>query len=1098
MMKKGNLPLTPEQKNAVGARGKIIVSASAGSGKTAVMIERLISLILEGEDVRHVLAVTFTNKAAAQMRDRLRSALAEKLHSAEGEERRMLKAQLRALPLAEISTIHAFCGRLVRANFFLAGVDATFRIIGTKDAEALALQKRALDEVFDRFYAEKDEDFTYLLSLYFRKKKDAMLRKIVLDAYASVRKSYGYRSLLARFGEDSFPKAYAYLEGRYREEISSIEEGAAMRLAWAKAYDGRKRGNRDTVTKFTEQILFECKALLDGDGLFGMADVARSLAKLPSTPDKTKAKGDDLSNLLFFGGARKRMQEIKGELGGISDMETEKTRCAQADGVARAIGKLVLAFDEAFVRYKREANVLDYDDLQHFAIHVLEDENALARLREKYRYIFVDEYQDVNLLQEKLLSLLAGEEVFLVGDGKQAIYGFRGSNSAFFEQKRRSYRPTGGDLPLTRNFRSASAILDAVNRVFTPLYEGYLPMTGGDRFVRNGETYSGEVQFHMLDKPATKTRGALSVYSVLSGGGEEKEDLAAIRIADIIEAELTKKRFDADKGVEKEITFGDIAVLVRKNSGAVEGIVQELEKRDIPVSAPAEVNICSFFEAKLLIDWLSYLDNAEQDIPLVTAMLSAVGGFSEADLAEIRYAHPTSSAYTFREACFLAAKEKTALGTRVKEFFSCVEVLRTEAQTLPAAQVMGKLLSLGLEAQIAAKPQGGLRLARVRRLISEAETAGGVHAFLARLKMANMELEFENGSGEDAIHVLTMHSSKGLEFPIVILTELEAPFHGARKGDTFWTEQFLLAPRAFDAESRTEYETLTRLASGFVIEDEEAAGEKNLLYVAMTRAIYRLHLIFTPAESNLPAYANRLCDFIPSDICDDYAVDFTPTEGAISRRAFAGGEDREAVEKILSVYRVPYRHQDAVLLPAKSSATEILRSEEHGGEKMKTGHTVEEGLAYHAFLQHAVFGEDGGEELDRMERENLLPPEQLALIDRETAKRILALPCLRALKGKRTWREQTFLIRLPACDVYPTQEKDEVLFQGAIDLLVEDETGFTVVDYKYSSRPDDALKETYAPQIRLYKKAVACTMGVEEGTVKAVIVNIAQGREILL
>ncbi len=1080
---------TEEQKLAVEKKGRIIVSASAGSGKTAVMIERLVSLILSGTDVRQVLALTFTNKAASQMRDRLRAALSKRLTAAAGEEKRRLKEQLDALPMAEIGTIHAFCGRLVRTNFYLAGTDAAFRIIAPGDADGSALQGRAADLVFEKMYEEKNEDFFGLLSVYFRKKKDKQLKKIICDLYSVLRGLGNYREILEN-PQDMYGEACDFLAHNYRKTAEFIIDGLEGLRGYFHTDPKAMNTLNDTVAA--------AQALL-GKNLFEMRAVAQNPLVISPNPPKTKAGGEKLRNLLFLAGASQKIKDLYEELKGYADEETEKSRAAQAMERARALSMILLRFDEEYARLKREANVLDYNDLEHLTLEVLENGEARESLKARYTHIFVDEYQDVNRVQERILSLLAGDEVFLVGDSKQAIYGFRGSNSAFFEEKRRSFRALGGDIPLNRNFRSAPAVLGAVNRVFSPLLENYEPMAGGGRY---GEA-PGEVRFHMAAEKKETAKKADKIYSVMEHEGVQKTDETAVYVANLIEEEIASEFYDADMGAWRKTEFSDIAVLTRKHSGEMEAIVRELERRDIPVSSTSSVNLLDFSEAQLLVDWLSLLDNAEQDAPLCTALLSAVGGLKEDDLAAVRLACP--NVYFFRDACraYACAEERREdpIARKLCNFFTFFKDFRLRAQVLTAADVMSLLLSMGLETQIAAGKNGAVRLSRARRLVAEGENKS-VHRFLADLRACGGKIAYTDGGGEGTVQVMTMHASKGLEFPVVIVTDLDVSFRGKnKKREVLFTEKFGLAPFAYDLENRRYHKTVVRLAGEVLDECEQNVGEKNLLYVAMTRAKYRLHMVFQGKEQAIsPAFAGRLSDFIDLyDMSDLFVSAPVAQEPPLPRMAGGGEADPALADALRAVYRRPYLYEESTALPSKSSATEIMHG--NGGEADRRDgggpvHTKEEGLAYHAFLQYVEFGRSVGEELDRMRRENLLSPAGLALLDEEKLQKILSSPCFAGIEKKRLWREQTFLVLLPACEVYPTKAADEILFQGAIDLLVEDEGGFTVIDYKYSGRGDDQIRSAYAPQIKLYKKAVSKVMGVRENTVKARIVNIALLREI--
>ena len=1116
--------LTQEQARAVEARGNVIVSASAGSGKTFVMIERLVSLVLSGTDVRNILAVTFTNKAAAQMRDRLRKALLDGIGNAEGAARERLKAQLADLPLAEISTIHAFCARLVRTYFYAAGVDPAFRVVGQDDAACMELASRAMDQVFEEMYEEGSEAFKGLLSVYFRKKKDDALKAVVREIHAKARGLADYREKLAAMGgADAFAEVCASLFSGYAARLAVVREGLASRA-------GQYAALGEKAVSAAEALVGACDALSGADGLFGMKAAAEALPPFARTPVKRNATAEERAALGYLSGARKEIRSVADELAGYASAEEEHARYLDANARAAALGQLVLAYDGVYAAEKREAGVLDYNDLEQFALALLEgrglagkseeESRALsahirAELRAKYSAVFVDEYQDVNPVQDRLLTALGGDEVFFVGDAKQAIYGFRGSNSQFFEEKERTLPVS---LRLSSNFRSAPAVLEAVNRVFSAVLPGYVPMQGGERY----GAHAGEVKFHIVAKEKREKEAPEEVYSVLEHTGRIRRDALAERVADLVEEELGGGTwYDADEKDEakreKPVAFGDIAVLTRRRAGEAEKIVYALADRGIPVSTAAEVNICEFFEARLVLDWLFYLDNPEQDIPFVTALLSAAGGFTEAELAAVRARFAGAGARPFREVfrAYLSA-EDDGISRKGKAFFMLAEKLRAHSRIRTAEEVMGELLALGLEAQIAAKEGGASRLARVRRLAAEgAET--DVHTFLARLRATGFRLGFSESGGEGAVRVVTMHASKGLEYPVVILAGTDVRFRGGEERDeVLFTERCLAAPRSYDVKNKLVYGTVLRRAAARATLEEERKQERNLLYVGMTRARFRLHVLFKEGSSSAlsPAFATSIADFFDfAALADYFAPAAESSRAPACRRALVWQPDAEKTERILAVYRRPYAFAASVALPVKSSATALLgeKGHTHVRETEPDGAPAsglvpeedvstsrEAGIAYHAFLQYVEFGRGGAEERARMAREGVLPPETLALLDDGQLGRILALPCLAALAGKPVRREQTFLVSLQADETGLADTADEIVFQGAIDLLCADEAGYIVIDYKYSALSDDALREKYAVQIALYKKAVARVMRVDERTIRARIVNIARCREIAM
>ncbi len=1141
------MSLTQQQQRAVEARGKVIVSASAGSGKTRVMIERFVSIIARGEaDVTELLAVTFTNKAAQQMRDRARQKLTEAYRAASPNDRPRLAEQLKDLPIADISTIHAFCGKLVRTYFYLVGVDPRFQIVDGEHAEGKALSARALDAAFEQAYEEGGAWFGELLSAYFRKKKDKRLREIVKTLYDSVRNLAGYGALLEAYAEggdvawdlDAASDAPSFLKevGRdaAKKELSAVLsflEGEYR--GRAEEIEGRAKGILPLVSQAAPGGLTALNAIAAAaeevgraPDLFAMREAARALA-LPRNPARTARSSAETAYAIGQVQAlSKQLKELCGEIAErAAGWREEFARYLDGRKRASALARLLLLYDEAYSRAKREAGALDYGDLEHLALEVLKNDEARSAVRARYRYVFVDEFQDVNSMQNAILEAVSGEEQFLVGDKKQAIYGFRGSRSRFFTERERAL---GGGLALDCNFRCSPAVLDAVNRVFAAAMPDYVPMQGGEGY---GE-HRGEVFFHTAEseKGEKEPRG---VYSVVSARERSTENAAAREVLSLIEeecgrrGEFGKQWFDSEKGEMREVGYGDIAVLVRKNSGIAGAVVRLLSERGIPVTATAEVNICDFFEVRLLIDWLSFLDNAEQDIPLASAMLSALGGFEERELALIRLkTERTLKRYklTFRAACraYIEGYREgnDPLCRKMEAFFARAETYRTFAQVKSAPEMLSLLLADGLEAQIAAKGDVKNRLARVRRLLSESADCPSAHAFLKRLAAAEYRVDFSESGGEGAVRVITMHASKGLEFPVVILTELDVPFHGATKDETMWTDEFKIAPKSFDFETKTFYETLARRAAEAEMEREETEGERNLLYVGMTRARYRLHMVFDRAAEiggaadvrYLPARARRLSDFIPrGDMADLEAPNAPLEEGAAERHMLAYRSDPALLEAIKRA-ALPYAFEGATAIPVKDSATNLMKrahaqtyraieEDERLISDMDSPHSVEEGLAYHAFLEHVRFGEGAEEELSRMRREGILSKEEIALLDPARLEAILHMPCLCSLKEKHILREQKFLVLLPACDfeeIYKTDSNEEILFQGALDLLVFDGEGCHIIDYKYSSRNDADLKEHYAPQIKLYRKAVAKILKVKESAVRATLVNIALGREVPL
>ncbi len=1124
---------TTDQVRAIAARGKTIVSASAGSGKTRVMVKRYVGLIASGEAcVENMLAVTFTNKAAAQMRDRIRTGLIQAMKGADAAVRERLKNALRALPLAEISTIHAFCGRVIRTWFYLLGIDPAFRIVSPDDAEGKALSMRALDLTFDRAYEEGSEDFLRLLAVYFRKKNDGRLRDMVRSLLFAASQNADYRETLSRIAageEHPFEKAISALSDDLRRRAGLLKQ---------KLVPLREEIGRAPVKyrEFYLSVLEALGVLERAEDLFAVRGAEHGIPTSPRRPKEDPEAASLLSKLQF---AATETRALYKEVAAYGDRETERERAERAETEARALAKLTLAFDDDYASVKSEAGVLDYGDLEHFALKLMTMPEVHTAICEKYAFIFVDEYQDVNPMQDRILSELTGD-VFLVGDKKQAIYGFRGSDSRYFVQKNEAFARDGNCLGLNANFRSAKNILSAVNTVFSAALGDYVPMEGGALY---GD-YVGEVRIHNLEK-TEKSTGERGVYSVLDAAQKPEDNPIAEEVLRIVREECGRKAglgrewYDPERAAKKEdpmrpVRYGDIAVLVRKNTKAAGPIAALLAAHGIPVTASAGENICETFEVRLLLDWLSYLDDPEQDIPMASCMLSVAGGFTDAELARIRLKAERTlrlKKLSFRAACreYLRGfgESSDPLAQKLAAFFARTEELRALTRVRPASEMLAHLLSLGLEGQIAAKGQSAERLARVRRLIAESEGCGNTHAFLRRLADSGNRIDFSAAGGENAVHILTMHASKGLEFPVVILAELDEDFRRPDRDEVMWTNAFHIAPRAFDLDAKVYSETVVRRAAALSAARADLEGELNLLYVGMTRACCRLHMIFDkpwkmPADEEeeqffyRPTEAGRLSDFVPRMRLLDLVE---PPREALpfeeKRLSFDYRPRPELLEKIIRAAQ-PYPFEPSTRVPVKDSATGLMQRLKH---TMSVYHETEEddtmseirqefadmgasnaaqrGTAYHAFLEHVRFGCEAKEELIRMQKEGLLTAEQIALLDEEKLASILKLPVFSSLAGKTIFREQRFLTLFPASDfreAYGCEAPDEVIYQGAVDLLIEEGAGrYTVVDYKFSSRSEEELRATYAVQMRLYRKTVAKAMRTEESLVDVCVVNIQKG-----
>ena len=1132
------MAFTQEQVLAIESQGKTLVSASAGSGKTTVMIEKIIRLIRSGVGVDEILAVTFTKKAAAQMKEKLSKALIEEINAPDvTEERRSaLKKQLSEVPSADVSTIHSFCAKLLRRNFYAAGVDNAFRVISGDDADGTLLKNEALDELLEEGYEEKEELFAHLLSVYWRKKSDNVLRRIFLSVYDKLRARADYREYLMKskeYSAQTFEDICVTLKAKLDEKCEYYRQLVEDERAH---FVGMEKSAQLSICDELLALLEETLACKD----YFSACAVKKPARFTSNTGVKKLSPElalHAERIVFLKGRIVKFFEDELEETGTKAEELEKFLCSAQ--TASALAEYLLRFDDKYSRLKAERGVLDYNDLEHKTFALLGMEEIAASVREKYRYVFVDEYQDVNPVQEALISRIGGENVFLVGDVKQAIYGFRGSKSKFFVEKQKEFAEgVGNNLYMSRNFRSSDKVLDAVNAQFvlamTPRvcavdYARGSYMEKGGRYALN----DGNVEVHFVGEekksPSAEGRG---VYSVRAETGKKTASASSMAkmIRQIIQTEVGKEFFDPDEGRVRPVRYSDIAVLSRKMKGQIVRTVEALSAEGVPVTAATSVNVCEFTEIKALMDLLSLIDNAEQDIPLCSVLLSAVGNFTADELAEIRLTYKEEK--FFRNACKRYATEQTnLLAYKMGKFFAYFQEIRILSRVLDAGELLNRVMTdTRMEAEVLSRANGFMALKRIRRFIEESFIPEplSVHAFLDRLRDLDYTVKYSENGGDDAVKVMTMHSSKGLEFPIVILDNLSAPLNGVDKDEVYVEEGYGLAPYAFDSETMTKGTTLLRRLHENREAESSISDSLNLYYVALTRAKYGLHMIFeSPSVMADVKYARSFAEFTDFSVWEEYFANEeifdVPKQ---DRSALVFRPDEEFAREIMRSFHWKYGHGGYENLPVKSSATRLLpdfasdfEAETPYIEEEKEETNKEVGLAYHAFLEDFDFSlllNEKGERIsvsalfdlvtECLQRGNEAGRYALNLLSVEKLVEILSNPVFEELKEKRLLKEQKFLVSLPVKDTYAKKENAEpawrkdtgenMIFQGAIDLLALSDDSALIIDYKFSKGSAEYLHQHYRPQLDLYRQTVAKILQIPLEKIKCVIVNIYRGFQV--
>ncbi len=1107
---------TPDQRKAVIAEGRnVLVSASAGSGKTFVMIERVIRLIVEGKaEVGEILAVTYTTAAAEEMKQKLVKAIIAEINA--GRDVARFRKALSEVPTASISTFHSFCANLIRTYFYALDVDPSVSV--ADENQAGELKNKALDSLFESLYETRDEDFLYLVRIMGRSRGDDSLKETVKKLYEFASSEKSAEEFLTKAAENITEKSFYKSENElygiftaYIKELIRIGENLAS-LAESYGYA--------VYVEYVGKLLVKLKTCLNAKDFRSLIKAAG--LSVPKAPRTTSKDDEDLAaykgKLEYF---KKKCKDVYDDIREASPNDDEEKDLSEYLSTARAtkaLCRLTIDFGKEYARLKADAAALDFADLEHFAYRLLsENPDVLSAVKQKYKYVFADEYQDVNGIQEAILSLISSDNAFMVGDVKQSIYAFRGCNPDIIAAKFERYeRGEGETVSLDANFRSTDAVLAAVNKTFSPImtkdfggtdYKNN-PMTGSGKYPQGyGETILIEIP--EAEKEKTIKGGVYDIVDDVNAPAPKAAFAEGAVVANIVRKEAGGKVYDLKAKREREVTPKDFAVLTRNSSGFPTEIVRHLKRNDIPVSSSAKNPVGDYPEIKLLKDLLKIIVRFADDAPLFACLKSAIGGVSEAEAAEIKraaYAAITSDTGdkpaatkkpTFADCYrwYLLSGEDENIRNKLKNFDEYISKIRLLSGFENAGEILSRVLSeTGLDLEILSQKNGEIRLSRVERFIAEAgsgENGLSVSKFLTRAESDDGDVSVGSSDGDDSVTVTSMHASKGLEYPIVILAGLGKRFNLDDTKKEILTDRYEgIALKFYDEESKRTKITLPRAAFKERARLNAIKEEMRVFYVAMTRAECKLYLVTSePVEENDDftsiLFANKFSDFIKTKYFDKKitADDTEIGDGEDVREVYISKDRPALTDLIRKNLSFIYPYEEDVNLPVKRAVTSLAEDATTDDDEMteirlpvdKT--TRERGIAYHAFLQHAdSFYEDAGVLLEKIKTGKKLTDEQLALLSEEKLRKILRAPLFEEIRGYKFYKEQPFIAQMAANEISNTNATGDVLVQGIIDLLAVKGDKAIIVDYKYSKKSISHLKETYAYQLALYKKAVEKTL----------------------
>ena len=935
------MQFTKDQQKAIEERKRnILVAAAAGSGKTRVLVERIIRQLIAGDlDVDELLVVTFTNAAAAEMRERIEGALNRELDGITDRQiAARLERQMILLTGADISTFHSFCQRVIRQHIESIDVDPKFRLASEQEMTLMKqdVLETMLEEKYERPERTEDlpawEDFISFMDDYGDEKGDEIIKGAILK--------------LHNFAQSQpFPEKWLQSQQKQKVEtlanspwlgavIPEMKNGLMAVIAQYEELAALGRSQDDAAFAAAWAPYGE---LMQQDlvGLDAIREAFQVLALSPETE-----KWDELTQQVskFSWGAlrgkiyndlktlypevrqafEERRKVVKDALTKFKDTYMKQTAAQMEEDMAAnqqavaVYAQLALDFGSALQAAKKERNVLDFNDLEHYALQILsaEDETgkvipseAAQALQEKYKSIMVDEYQDTNGVQETILNLIAREDNrFTVGDVKQSIYRFRLADPTLFQAKYDSFveEPTADDknmlITMKKNFRSRAEVLAPINFIFDQImtreaaeieYDDRNKLYPGADYPEHEHTLKGPMELDLILQEQTDAQEKKKAPVDTEAEDDSEEDLQGFKL----EAQYIAQRiarlmeenpfvFDKDQGTYRPIAYRDIAVLLRAVSGKANILLETLRRSSIPAYANVDGGYFEAAEVRLMLALMKVLDNVRQDIPLAAVLASPIGGFSMEELTQIRLASETGDLYDGLLASFsVDSKLPPELAVRTAAFQADLARWRSYAVSYSVPELIWLLYrETGYYDYVGGLKGGLLRQANLRMLADRAADYERTNyrglfrflRFIENLQKRETDLSVARtlGASENVVQIMTIHRSKGLEFPVVIVADTAKGFNFKDLSSSFLMHKDLgigvkIAQRS--NVGRQIYKSLPWQSVATKIRADAKAEEMRILYVAMTRAREKLILIGSVKSKDMAKKFQKYCQYVEQE-----------------------------------------------------------------------------------------------------------------------------------------------------------------------------------------------------------------------------------------
>ncbi len=1100
------------------------------------------------------------------MRERVLDAIYKKLE--ENPEDENLQRQITLLNKASICTIDSFCLEVVRNHFYeLENVSPNFRIADTTEIELL--KQEIIEDIFEEKYESEDEDFTKLINVYTGYRDDTPLKDLVLKIYGYIqsnpfpqkwlKEKIEMFNLDKKLDEDFSQTPWGAillqeLEEELIDDISilkKVEESLSHDIELEKFYQ--------TIRNDREQLEVLKNNLNRWDKVYELRQELELFITWPrqkcdlELKDKAKDIRDEV---------KKKLNKVLDKILICNSKEANQDIYDMYD-ILLKLQDLILTFEKEFTRQKREKNIVDFTDIEHFALSILlNSKEVTEKYQKKYEEIAIDEYQDSNLVQEYILTAISRQNnLFMVGDVKQSIYKFRQAMPELFLSKYETYQKKeekeedeGLKIQLFKNFRSKENILTFTNLIFQNIMssslgdikyqeEEYLNL-GSDYPKSNNQ--NEKIEINVIDLNQENEEDELEEDEIQEEKVENVE-LEARFVANKIKELIENKYQVWDKKLEKyrDIQYSDIAVLLRSTATTAPVFEQEILNLQIPVFSDSSQEYLDSIEIQTIMSLLKIIDNPIQDIPLIAVMRSNIGKFTDDELIQIRLADKQDDFYTCMQKAKLSVND--CLRQKIESFLDNLSVWRKEQEYLALDELIWKIYTdTGYYHYVGLMPNGILRQANLRKLFERAkqyETASfrGLYHFIhfiekLRLSSGDMGAAKIIGENDNVVRIMSIHKSKGLEFPVVFLSSTGKQFNKMDLNQNLLLHQDLgIGVKYIDYERQVQYDTLSKAAIKHRALTELLSEEMRILYVALTRAKEKLFI--TGIEKDVKKQKDKLLQQIERYEKENekinpilvkkyiryidwillvYFYDVNKMKDIAELNIYTKQDilkacekqvqeefncieilddkekDEKKLQEIEDVLNYKYPYEASTKIPTKTSVTNLKSGEKESidisfptpkfiqkEEDIKlTG--AQKGTLLHLCMQKLDVNQNYDKDtlqqlIDKLVEKDIITAKEAENINLNSILKFTETKIWKEMQcAQRVEREKPFYIKVPAKDIYNEDIPEDILVQGIIDLYyITQEGKLILVDYKTDFvQVEEELKQKYTTQLMLYKNAL--------------------------